>query len=357
MTDYELKQEAVVRSRSPAFLFSLFAAIAIAGTVVGWFVLAERKGGTTGTDASAAIGTATTPVSSATSTAPVAASNAPAPAVAAESGPQVPAAAPANPPAPPAEAHPPPPAAVPSVPQPAPAAAVPVEGVVAELVRLKAADQLTDARARGLEALKQTTEPATRREIEDLLSAIASPLLLSKRPMPEKTDYTVVAGDSLDKLARRFGTTVELIRKANGIPGQVIRLGTRLRILQGRLAIVVDKSENTLVLSLNETFLKRYHVGTGQYSTTPTGTFKITGKVAQPTWYHPDGRVIPYGDKENLLGTHWMSIDVPGFGIHGTWDPASIGRQSSQGCVRLVNPDIEELFTIVPEGTPVVIQD
>lgn len=355
MTDYELKQEAVVRSRSPAFLFSLFAAIAIAAVVVGWFVLADRKGEATGMDVSATLGTATTPASSATSTTPVAASNAPVPAVSTETASQPPVTAATNAPVPAVETQVP--AATPPAANPAPAAPSPAEGVAAELARLKAADQLTEARTKGVDALKQTTDPASRRAIEDLLSTITGPLLLSKRPMPEKMDYTVVAGDSLDKLARRFGTTVDLIRKANGLPGQVIRLGTRLRILQARLAIVVDKSENTLVLTLNDSFLKRYHVGTGQYSTTPTGTFKITGKVAQPTWYHPDGRVIPYGDKENLLGTHWMSIDVPGFGIHGTWDPASIGRQSSQGCVRLVNPDIEELFTIVPEGTPVVIQD
>jgi lipoprotein-anchoring transpeptidase ErfK/SrfK len=229
--------------------------------------------------------------------------------------------------------------------------------VLAELNRLKAEDQFSEARAKGLEALKAAPDAATRRAIEDLLSELAGPLLMSKRPLPEKVDYTVAAGDSLDKLARRFGTTVDLIRKGNAIPGQVIRLGTRLRILSGKLALTIDKGDNTLVVTLNDQFLKRYRVGTGQYSTTPTGTFKITGKVAQPTWYHPDGRVIPYGDKENLLGTHWMSIDVPGFGLHGTWEPDSVGKQSSQGCVRLANPDIEELFTIVPEGTPVVIQD
>ena len=244
--------------------------------------------------------------------------------------------------------------------QPAPPPAPPPpagSAALDEIRRLKAEDNLTEARAKALEFLKASPKAEDQKAVEDLLSEIAAPLLFSKRPMAEKVDYTVVAGDSLDKLARKHGTTVELIRRGNNLPGQVIRLGTRLRILQGQFSIWVDKSDNTLVLKLNDTFFKRYRVGTGQYATTPTGSFKITGKVAQPTWYHPDGRSIPYGDKENLLGSHWMSIDVPGFGIHGTWDPQSVGKQSSQGCVRLVNADVEELFNIVPDGTPVTIQD
>jgi lipoprotein-anchoring transpeptidase ErfK/SrfK len=234
--------------------------------------------------------------------------------------------------------------------------AAPTSGTTAELKKLKEADNLTEARARGLEALK-TASGEEKKAIEEFLGEIAAPLVFSKRPMPEKVDCTVTNGDSLALLAKRYGTTVDTIRKGNNLPGQVIRLGTRLRILTGKFSMVVSKEQNTLTLLLNDQFFKRYHVGTGQYATTPTGQFKITGKVAQPTWYRPDGKSIPYGDKENLLGTHWMSIDVPGFGIHGTWQPETIGKQSSQGCVRLLNSDIEELFTLVPEGTPVIIQD
>lgn len=238
-----------------------------------------------------------------------------------------------------------------------PAPAGDPDNLLAEAITLKAADKLTEARTKGLEALKTARSDAQRAKIEELLNEIAAPLVFSKRPMPEKVEYTVVSGDSLALLSKKFGTTVDVIRKGNGLPGQVIRLGTRLRIFNGKLAITVSRTSNTLLLTLNDQFFKRYRVGTGQYSTTPTGTFKITDKVAQPTWYRPDGKSIPFGDKENLLGTHWMSIDVPGFGIHGTWEPETVGKQSSQGCIRLVNSDVEELFTLVPEGTPVIIQD
>jgi lipoprotein-anchoring transpeptidase ErfK/SrfK len=46
---------------------------------------------------------------------------------------------------------------------------------------------------------------------------------------------------------------------------------------------------------------------------------------------------------------------VRGYGIHGTWEPGTIGKQASAGCVRLGNADVEELFIIIPVGTPVTI--
>ena len=52
-----------------------------------------------------------------------------------------------------------------------------------------------------------------------------------------------------------------------------------------------------------------------------------------------------------------MGIDVPGYGIHGTTEPESIGYQATEGCVRMHNSDVEELFTIVPPGTEVIIVD
>ena len=89
----------------------------------------------------------------------------------------------------------------------------------------------------------------------------------------------------------------------------------------------------------------------------PVGSFVIKDKIQHPPWWRPDGKQIPYGDPANLLGTHWLSLDVRGYGIHGTWEPETIGQQASAGCIRLLNDDIEELYTLVIVGTPVVIRD
>jgi hypothetical protein len=175
--------------------------------------------------------------------------------------------------------------------------------------------------------------------------------------MPEKVEYTVQAGDSLAKLAKDFGTTIELIQRSNNVTGSMIRIGDRLRIFQGMFHVEIDKSDNILDLYLNGRFFKRYRVGTGEYNRTPVGDFVITDRIFQPTWWRPDGRAIPYGDPENELGTHWLSLNIRGYGLHGTWQPETIGRQASAGCIRLTNDNIEELYTFLPIGTSVTIVD
>lgn len=226
-----------------------------------------------------------------------------------------------------------------------------------EAKALQAEGKFEPAREKGMAALEAAQTDATRTEAESLVGAVGMELLLTPRPMPEKQDYTIQPGDSLGKIARDFGTTIELIKTNNNLRSNVIQPGKRLRVFSGNWSIDVNKTRNDLVLSLNGKFFKRYRVGTGEYANTPTGEFKIADRIPQPTWWHPDGRTIPYGDPENLLGTHWLALDVKGYGIHGTWEPDTIGKQSSMGCVRLLNDDIAELFTLVTVGTPVIIEE
>jgi len=191
----------------------------------------------------------------------------------------------------------------------------------------------------------------------DLLGEIDTTILLTPAPADGKTDYTIVAGDSLGKLAQRFGTTVDLIKKSNNLSRDLIRMGDRLRIYQGHFAVNVNKTTNELRVTDNGKFFKRYRVGTGAYSKTPVGEFKITTRIANPPWWRADGKTIPFGDPENILGTHWLGLNVPGYGIHGTWDTNSIGKQASAGCIRLLNDDIAELYAILPVGSTVVIHE
>ena len=91
------------------------------------------------------------------------------------------------------------------------------------------------------------------------------------------------------------------------------------------------------------------------------GEFVIDVRQEQPDWQKPGQPVVPYGDPENPLGDRWLGFrDTPeyqGFGIHGTHDPDSIGKQESQGCIRLRNEDVIFLYRIVPMGTKVYIRE
>ena len=222
--------------------------------------------------------------------------------------------------------------------------------------QLQKEDKLLEARDKAYEILAQSSNKAARAGAEALLGDIDVQLVLSPRPMPEKVEYTIQPGDSINALAKKFGTTVEVVQKGNRVTSSVIRPGDRLRIFTGKFSIQVSKKDNTMVLLSNDKFFKRYAVGTGEYGKTPVGSFTIRDRVPQPTWWK-DGKAIPYGDTNNVLGTHWLALDVPGYGIHGTWQPDTIGKQASAGCIRLVNAEIEELFTLVPVGTPVTISE
>lgn len=210
--------------------------------------------------------------------------------------------------------------------------------------------------------LVSSLDPIVRRQVEDQLGRVQMHLALTPAPMPEKVDYVVKAGDSIDKISKKHGVPSELVIVGNGLKNpNVIKQGDHLRILTGKFSIVVEKKNNTLLLLFNDRFFKRYNVGTGKFGKTPIGTFSITDRIPEPPWWK-DNKVVPFGDKENILGTRWMAIkasgDTPpvqGYGIHGTWDDASIGKAESAGCIRMHNADVEELFNLVPLGTVVTI--
>lgn len=228
---------------------------------------------------------------------------------------------------------------------------------LADAMAARQSGDLLKARAVALEVWKSSDSIDAKKSAEAILNEVNIELVLSPRMMDEKVEYTVVPGDSLEKIAKKFNTTIDLIKKSNNIKGSLIRAGDRLRILQGKFSVTVSKSDNDLVLFLNDEFFKRYRVGTGEYNKTPVGDFMINDRIAQPTWWRPDGKAIPYGDPENLLGTHWLSINVKGYGLHGTWEPDTIGKQASAGCVRMLNDDIEQLYSLLTIGTPVSIRD
>jgi len=177
-------------------------------------------------------------------------------------------------------------------------------------------------------------------------------------PAPDKYSviYEVKRRDTLTKISKEFHQTTDLIRRTNHLKDDRLSPGTKLKIPTCRLSLVIDKSQNTLVLKAGEEILKTYTVSTGKNNSTPVGVFKVTDKLIHPTWYKA-GAVVPFGSPENELGTRWMGITAKGYGIHGTIHPETIGQQVTAGCVRMLNEEAEELYSLIPSGTEVTIID
>jgi lipoprotein-anchoring transpeptidase ErfK/SrfK len=108
---------------------------------------------------------------------------------------------------------------------------------------------------------------------------------------------------------------------------------------------------------------KTYGIAVGQVGLeTPAGLYHIQNKAVNPAWSVPNsdwagelaGTVVPGGVPENPLKARWLGI-YDGAGIHGTDATGSIGTAASHGCIRMLIPDVIELYDQVPVGAPIYI--
>ncbi|MEF3302608.1 L,D-transpeptidase family protein [Paenibacillus sp. GYB003] len=111
------------------------------------------------------------------------------------------------------------------------------------------------------------------------------------------------------------------------------------------LTVLVDRTTHTLALVSGGVLLRSYPVGLGG-DRTPVGEFTITEKVRNPN-----------GRDNGTFGSRGMTLSDTLYAIHGTNQPSSIGKDKSLGCIRMLKPDVEELFDLVPKGTKVIIGD
>jgi len=221
---------------------------------------------------------------------------------------------------------------------------------------------IEEARSRYEEAMSLAKTKEAQALSEKRLGQLNLRLFLMPTEGPDKKVYLVKRGDSLVSIALANDTTVDLICEINGIDNPAsLRPGMRLLIPTPEFTITIDKPEFKLTLYNRGKFFKSYKVGLGKHGCTPVGEFVIKDKIKNPTWWSPNGPVPP-GDPNNELGTRWMALKPlsPGigndYGIHGTIDPSTIGWESSNGCPRMYPPMAEELYMLVPIGTPVKIQ-
>jgi len=166
----------------------------------------------------------------------------------------------------------------------------------------------------------------------------------------------VEPGDTLINIAKKFGTTVELIKEANSLKGDNIQARAKLKVSKAKYKVLVDKSQNILTLLGDDNIIKVYRVSTGENNCTPVGNFRLVNKIIDPVWY-AEKAIVPAESPDNVLGSRWMGFNLPGYGIHGTTSPEKIGQQATKGCVRMINAEVEELYKIIPVGTEVTVVD
>jgi LysM repeat protein len=170
--------------------------------------------------------------------------------------------------------------------------------------------------------------------------------------------HKVEHGDYLSGIAKRNKIYSERIARTNGLKRMNdIKVGQELRLIQGRANIVVSKSNFTLHLYVGGLFFKNYKIGLGKDEKTPVMQTTLSkSRAKKPTYTTPDGQLLENEDKNNPIGSRWLGFDIGrGLGIHGTREPHSIGKNMSNGCVRMLNAQVEELYDYAMVGDTVVI--
>jgi lipoprotein-anchoring transpeptidase ErfK/SrfK len=127
--------------------------------------------------------------------------------------------------------------------------------------------------------------------------------------------------------------------------------------------IIIDTGHTFLYLTLGSDKALRYGIGVGREGFTWTGVERISRKAEWPDWIPPTDMISrqPYlprwvaGGPGNPLGARALYLGNTDYRIHGTNDPASIGKHMSSGCIRLLNEDVIDLFNRVGLGTKVIV--
>jgi lipoprotein-anchoring transpeptidase ErfK/SrfK len=127
--------------------------------------------------------------------------------------------------------------------------------------------------------------------------------------------------------------------------------------------IIIDTPHTYLYLVLGGGKAVRYGIGVGREGFTWAGTERVSRMKEWPDWFPPAEMIErqPYlprmmaGGPGNPLGARALYLGHTLYRIHGTNQPSTIGQTVSSGCIRLLNDDIEDLFSRVQVGTRVVV--
>ncbi len=220
--------------------------------------------------------------------------------------------------------------------------------------------------SRGL-FLPEMFEPSTGKPSEVRARAIAAIQQMNTRVMTWRagvvgvtTPYKVARGDRPVQIVTQkklpFGHNAILFWNHGGnLDPSRLRADETLLLPLEPVTLQVDRARHRMAVLLGGVFVKEFLVGVGKPSSpTYPGAYEVGAKHQNPDWWSPSGK-IPYGDPRNELGEAWIPIanaeHPTGYGIHGTNKPDTVGTDCSEGCVRLRNEDVKEVFWWVRTGS------
>nr|WP_246725786.1 L,D-transpeptidase [Rhizobium lusitanum] len=178
-----------------------------------------------------------------------------------------------------------------------------------------------------------------------------------------------------EMLAERFHMDEGYLKELNPgvdftVPGTTIKVVNTGASKTGTVAkILADKGrKQVFAYDANGTLIAAYPASIGSADTpSPSGTVTVERVAFNPGYTYNPKINFKQGANDKVLdippgpngpvGTVWMALSKPTYGIHGTPDPSRIGKSQSHGCVRLTNWDATELAKMVKPGVVVEFVD
>lgn len=175
--------------------------------------------------------------------------------------------------------------------------------------------------------------------------------------------YTSVA----EKLSERFHMGIDLVNALNPAsqfaPGDTVWVVTPGPPREGKVKTIEANKKTGQVLAFagDGSLLAVYPATIGsEDNPAPSGKHKVKGVARMPVYRYDPKRNFKQGKNDKVLtipkgpngpvGTVWIDLTEPTYGIHGTPEPKLIDKVGSHGCVRLTNWDAEELAGMVKPG-------
>lgn len=207
--------------------------------------------------------------------------------------------------------------------------------------------------------------------IRERLTHVNETLVFSRTVVegdPIAVKHTVQRGEYLERdISPAFKVPHQFLMRINGIQdARRLNAGVDIKCIRGPIHARVVKHEYRMDLFIEDPdglriYLCSFPVGLGEFDSTPAGLWRIKpgSKVTDPDWRNPrTGEYFDRDDPNIPIGEYWMALegmddntrDAEGYGIHGTNQEASIGRQESMGCVRMQSADIEQVFHMLSGG-------
>lgn len=172
--------------------------------------------------------------------------------------------------------------------------------------------------------------------------------------------HVVKPGETLWQIAMHYGLRVADLEIVNNIEdGSRILAGSTLKLARVRFkesitTVVINVATARIAVYYDGTIVKEFPAAIGRSDATPLGRYTIIKKEIDPALYW-FGEYIPPRSPINGLGTRYLQLSNPTYGIHGTTKPWEIGKRISHGCIRMLNQDVESLDAFIDIGTHVIV--